>query len=455
MVSASAGPLANVGALANPEEDGTTNLCTVTLVRTPGGPETPAHVLTAGHCIETLNSRARVIFGIYDGGKWLELKVSSVAYSRVLGDDVALLKLEASKAELARSGLDGLAISEASPLPGDELRLVGVPGAQSPEQPVGLRVSSCVHEGWTSAPDRVKAIRHRCSDFGGVSGGPLLDAKSGAIVAVHSFGPSLEEGTAIGAAGYRALVSAGPGLKSPALNGSSEVRGAGKCFDSNGDFDHSAEGCSLAPVCADDDLDCLERQCVAGVANSCVDFGILSGGIEALEPLRRGCELGDPYGCAEYYHRFSDQPHPVETLERSCESGTGQSCFQLALRTEDGERAKLLLERACGQYHPAGCGSLGLALESEGKRVESLAALAHGCGVFGDLRSCLLLAKVLRGGDGEERATAAGIYNKSCIERSDAESFGLVEAGVCLSYRDWLMGKDTDLVEELKALIVE
>lgn len=246
-----------------------TKRCTGTLIRGSDNPSAPVYLLTAGWCV--LDPMLRTNGTVVDGESELGIEASfgrfqdaemaptpalaarHIAYATLNGTDLALLKLESTRGELAALGVEPLSVDLSTVNVGDALRVVGSPRAYlggSYERDDFLRESRC-----TKLASSDVAEHHflwfdntvsRCPGMGdGAEGAPVLNA-TGKVIAIHHrvygagipnapcfFGSPCEVG-----GGQPDRVERGRTYAVPLtpLNG---------CFAENGSFDVTREACHL------------------------------------------------------------------------------------------------------------------------------------------------------------------------------------------------------------------
>lgn len=222
--------------------------CTGTLLDTrtaTSASDTPAYVLTNGHCISKDFGKilvdsplpgGSVEFGIFhDTANRLTVPVKKVVYSSMTGHDVALLELAEPLSSLVGKGIRPIRIAQQTPAHGSDILQITAP-VFGPA-PIGvLKVSACTQY---SVDGTVKAdqsgawlwhnmVGNRCSGlYEGGSGGPILDRKSNEVYAVVNSGTILNPDTF--------------------ENNGSRVSFLKQCFV-EGVISHDPEVCSLFPA---------------------------------------------------------------------------------------------------------------------------------------------------------------------------------------------------------------
>ncbi|MFK7823092.1 MAG: serine protease [Oligoflexales bacterium] len=176
--------------------------CTATLIETNGGSNSPAYVLTNGHCVgvgllsasgvtidQEANSLKKMYFKYYvENGTqdYIVVDNKTIKFASMDGTDVAVVELDTTLSELKNQGITPFSLSSTKPSPCTQARNVGVP--LSDVEVLGLRFSDCyigdevaLNEGDYSFS---QSIRHRCSIVGGNSGSPIFNRQEGTIIGV-------------------------------------------------------------------------------------------------------------------------------------------------------------------------------------------------------------------------------------------------------------------------------
>ncbi len=104
--------------------------------------------------------------------------VQKVLYATMKNNDIALLELSPTQGEMAAAGIVPLNLATKPSPVGEEIAVVGVPGARVPFDRQFLHLATCtlgatvqVQEGVYTWP---QSLKNRCSIVGGMSGSPLL-----------------------------------------------------------------------------------------------------------------------------------------------------------------------------------------------------------------------------------------------------------------------------------------
>jgi TPR repeat protein len=184
------------------------------------------------------------------------------------------------------------------------------------------------------------------------------------------------------------------------------------------------------------------RGCDGGEPRGCAQLGLLyfqGYGVHqelarAVELFKRGCDGGDLDGCANlgtcYDHGLGVEKNAARAFElftSACNGGKQFACTFLAFIYDDGKGVKRDIERAIGLYQRAcdagdalACTSLGVHY-AQGSGVEKKAALANelfskGC-EGGDPPGCTNLGVSYANGIGvnHDPARASELYKKGCV----------------------------------------
>jgi hypothetical protein len=230
-------------------------LCSAAAIDVGGGPAAPAYLLTAGHCVgfdrwqaneihvgessASLGSFETNLFWDTRDSKWIDVLPAAIEYSTLHMRDVAVVRLDATMADLRALGVDPLPVASALPAPGDPIAVIGYPGTAP------LLRSRC-QEGetrrlvedeylFTAEADECAAIAP------GSSGSPALDA-SGRVFGVVSTGT--DDGYPC-SLDHPCDLAEPPNANPKSTNYVASIAGLGACFP-GGVFDLRAEGCGLA-----------------------------------------------------------------------------------------------------------------------------------------------------------------------------------------------------------------
>uniref|UniRef100_A0A0G4ICQ1 Peptidase S1 domain-containing protein n=1 Tax=Chromera velia CCMP2878 TaxID=1169474 RepID=A0A0G4ICQ1_9ALVE len=171
--------------------------CTAWLFDTPGPGSAPAFALTAGHCVVLYGGRryaTEVLVGAAPGFRWRvifnyfvdtvesqqSVDVAEISYATMSGDDLAVLRLNATKEDLRSRGLTFLPLAEEVPAENEEMRVVGIPFCPR-VYPRYMRETAVCHRAGVS--DVIEhswygfdRLSNNCTGIhGGHSGGPVLN----------------------------------------------------------------------------------------------------------------------------------------------------------------------------------------------------------------------------------------------------------------------------------------
>jgi hypothetical protein len=243
--------------------------CTAFLIRPPGaGDGSPAYVISSGHCINTsppnevvldrgLAATSRVTFRYFRDAARDQLPVRALraVHSTMKGLDLAVVELESALGALTTAGITPLELSEIEPERGEAVWNVGVPTSSIPADEQFLRIGTC---SIGHVADLIEFTWHfwasysnACPDiYGGSSGSPLISQRSGRVVAAMNtttLGASIETGDFRCFSGQPCEVVAGGFRYLPETNYAVPVIGLARCFDSEGIFRLSRDGCPLDP----------------------------------------------------------------------------------------------------------------------------------------------------------------------------------------------------------------
>lgn len=182
--------------------------CTASLIAgsTPPPPNSPALIVTAGHCVEDNMTANEVVIDQPAGSEWsytpayfidtpsqhIPVGVSRVVYATMKGADLAVLQLNATYGQLAARGIDPLRLERAPAAPDTPIELVHIPVVEVPVEEQFLRRSVCrmqtastpLFESYlpwfwtTTVPNDCEGVA------GGTSGSPVFDLGYSAIIGV-------------------------------------------------------------------------------------------------------------------------------------------------------------------------------------------------------------------------------------------------------------------------------
>lgn len=229
--------------------------CTGTLLDTSSPASTsdsPAYVLTAGHCISHTNgevmlneqTKGTVKFNYFADTKdeRQTYNVSTISYSTLKSHDIALVKLETPLSTLIQNGIQPIRLASTIPAKGTDVINVGAPSASWPPS---MQLAACtlekggpiIEQPWVWG----NMVRNQCTGVaGGSSGSPMLTRSSNEIFAILSTSTVGEPPASdVDPVGY-------PSLEAESSYGNT-VTFLNGCFV-DGTFNANAPGCELAPV---------------------------------------------------------------------------------------------------------------------------------------------------------------------------------------------------------------
>lgn len=231
--------------------------CSGTLIDTRQTAEeldTPAYVLTSGHCtnlnpnkvLENVDTTGQVIFNYFQDTIETSkpYQVIRINWSTIRGQDISILQLDQTIGQLISDGVRPLKL--ASKLPAeDDVLIVGAPQSSHVQRMAcPQEKSASIIEGLWAWHDQIVS---RCLDVvSGISGSPLLGRYNNEILAVI--------GTTTRGSGQSRCSSGAPcevveGLvnKKPDTNYATQAIGLLECFD-EGQFDRQNTACPLGPA---------------------------------------------------------------------------------------------------------------------------------------------------------------------------------------------------------------
>jgi Trypsin-like peptidase domain len=182
--------------------------CTASLIAgtvTPP-PNSPALILTAGHCVNDNMTANEVMIDQPAGSEWsytpayfidtpaqhIPVAVDRVVYATMKGSDLAVLQLSATYGQLAARGINPLRLERAAAVPNTPIELVHVPVMGVPVEEQFLRRSVChTQTGATPLFESyfpwfwTATVPNDCEGVaGGTSGSPVFNLGYAAIVGV-------------------------------------------------------------------------------------------------------------------------------------------------------------------------------------------------------------------------------------------------------------------------------
>ncbi|WKN46549.1 trypsin-like serine protease [Nocardioides sp. Arc9.136] len=171
--------------------------CAASVVRVAASRGTDrAMVLTNGHCVDprpgpgsaVLDRPAHQHVNLLgpDSNPAARATTSRLLYATMTGTDVAVYRLRETYAQLRRLGVPAHPLAVSGPAPGDELVMHAGSFQTTYSCVVGAVVPQVREAGWTQRD----VVRYRttrpCRAQAGLSGAPLIDPRSGQVVAVHN-----------------------------------------------------------------------------------------------------------------------------------------------------------------------------------------------------------------------------------------------------------------------------
>jgi TPR repeat protein len=194
-------------------------------------------------------------------------------------------------------------------------------------------------------------------------------------------------------------------------------------------FTTVASSCAESGAC---DAECRNR-----VANACTRLGELHRTsreyTQAAAAYEKGCDGGDPRGCAELATAYlvgegvaQNVEHSATLLQTACDGSIGDSCARLAIYlsggfgiAKDDTRAAALNQRGCDLGDRGACASLGEQYSAgrgvTADPVRAASLLDSGC-EGGVASACNSLGSMYTSGTGVTRddARAALLYRRAC-----------------------------------------
>ncbi|GAA3431898.1 S1 family peptidase [Kutzneria kofuensis] len=173
--------------------------CSGSVVKPPSaGVNDPALVLSNGHCYEggfldpgevLVNRSSSRTFSLLSANGQSTvgtLRASKLAYATMTGTDVTLYQLTSTYAQIqAQYGIRPLTLSATHPTKGAAIRVVSGYWKKIYSCQVDAFVHE-LHEGDWVWQDSVRYTEPGCQVIGGTSGSPVIDASTGAVVAVNN-----------------------------------------------------------------------------------------------------------------------------------------------------------------------------------------------------------------------------------------------------------------------------
>ncbi|GHF61007.1 serine protease [Streptomyces mashuensis] len=228
--------------------------CSGSLVRMPNSADTdPALVLTNGHCLETgMPEAGEVItdqpssrtFSLLNStaGKVATLRAAKVAYATMTDTDVTLYQLDTTYAAVKqRYGINALVLSGDHPTAGAAIKVVSG---------YWKKIYTCNADGFV--PELHEAdwvwkdsMRYTapCNIIGGTSGSPVVDVKTGKVVAVNN--TANEDGDRCTMNNPCEVDENGNTTVRKGIGYAQETYGLTKCIATGNKLDLSLPGCTL------------------------------------------------------------------------------------------------------------------------------------------------------------------------------------------------------------------
>jgi hypothetical protein len=239
--------------------------CTGFFLNTGGADSSPAYAITNGHCYDgstmldakeiLLNKTSTLVFKLnyFVNNKNLvrPVRVRQVVYATMKGTDIAILELDTTFKQLVKEGFTPLTIEDVPPSTGEPIEIIGIPMTQILPARRFLHRSVCqVGESVNLREDIYiweKAIRHRCSALGGMSGSPVISLKTNRVVGIHNTSVTDRALTRTECAEDRPceVRSDGKLATFPHENYAQMVSNVPSCFDRKGIFNLNLPLCKL------------------------------------------------------------------------------------------------------------------------------------------------------------------------------------------------------------------
>lgn len=225
--------------------------CSATIVDAGGNDQTPVYIVTNGHCL--MNGMPRPGQFIVDqppasgmnftaryfrdaGRSKVTFQVQRVEYATMTGTDMAVMRLAATRRDLAQKNLQGFRLARHAPPFGEDVANVGIP--QSGVSPTFLRRSLCKileqvdlrEGGWSFS----QAYRNQCSVVGGSSGSSLISTTTREIVALINTGVDDSVRTPCEENHPCETTGGSGGVSHPEFNYAQRVHELSSCFDAQG-----------------------------------------------------------------------------------------------------------------------------------------------------------------------------------------------------------------------------
>ena len=229
--------------------------CAASVVHVAASRDTDkAMVLTNGHCLAPRPRPGRAVLDRpasqfvnllgADSNPAARARTTRLLYATMTGTDVALYRLRQTYAQLDRLGVPSHPLATTGPAPGDKLVMHDGSRQTTYSCVVDTIVPEVREAGWTQRDVVRYETARTCETVAGLSGSPLINPLTGAVVAVHNSHvagggkPCSEDNPCeIGADGTRTSVR-GRGY-------AQQVAGLTPCLTSGSTFDPEAPGCTL------------------------------------------------------------------------------------------------------------------------------------------------------------------------------------------------------------------
>ena len=239
--------------------------CSATLIEPESFNESsPAYIITNGHCI--IGTQMSETGSMYDEPiektmtfKYFNstpvndrviVKANIVRYASMENTDVAIVELEEKLSSLKSQGITAFKFAKRAPQKGEKILLIGVPQAGVKSENLGLYGSSCTLGDTVSLKESKytfnESIRYKgCSMVGGNSGSSLLSFEKKEILAVNNTTASDSDRSKSDCSLNRPC-EVGIGDKvNEGYNYGQSTYAVSFCFNNEGVFDRTVDGCTL------------------------------------------------------------------------------------------------------------------------------------------------------------------------------------------------------------------
>ena len=182
-------------------------VCTGFLVSTGQHANAPAYVLTNGHCQGNLgklpgdreilvdrSTKTQFTVNYFHDftAERLTIPVKRLVYGTMKNNDIAILELTKTQAELTAAGITPLQIATKPAALGEPLLVVGVPSQGVKAELNFLHAATCRAGAVANVREDIynwqNSIRHQCSIVGGMSGSPMISLKTHQVVGIVNTG---------------------------------------------------------------------------------------------------------------------------------------------------------------------------------------------------------------------------------------------------------------------------